>query len=253
MDRIALILTNYNMLEAVDAIASHVTNYVKWPLDMFIIDNGSNLTKPSKWSTLCLPNNIQTTRGWDAGFRLSDIVADSHGESYFAYWVMITSLKFLPNSGDVLTPMAELMLSDSNIVGVHASLDENSTTAWKHLKNRTNAPRQVWMLDNICTLWQADWFNSIGRFDTRMTYAWGVDLETSYLARKQGKRLYVHNEAVVYKETDIGYNMNRMGESADDRRKNAAQQMENILKEKYGDNWSKIIREDYVEDDWKDY
>lgn len=252
MDRIALVLTNYNMPEATDAIIQHVIDNVKWPVDLFVVDNASDIAQPSEWSVMCLPNNVQTTRGWDAGFRLSDIIADSRGEPYLAYWVMITSLKFFADGVDVLAPMAELLKDNSQAVGVHASLDDKSTTAWNHLRNRgTHAPRRTWMLDNICTLWRADWFNSINRFDTRMTYAWGVDFDTSYLARKQGKELYVHDRVVVRKETDIGYRMNRMGESAEERRENAGAQMDRILSDKYGEDWNWKMREQYVEEDWR--
>ncbi len=252
MDRVAVILTNYNMPEATDTIIQHVIDNVKWPVDLFVIDNGSDIAQPSKWSVLCLPNNVQTTRGWDAGFRLSDIIADSYGSSYFAYWIMITSLKFLPESGDVLTPMANVLKGNAGAAGVHASLDKKSTTAWDHLKNRgTGGPRRAWALDNICTLWRADWFNSIGRFDTTMTYAWGVDLEACHLARKQNRGLYVHDGVVVHKETDIGYRMNRMGENAEERRENAGAQMDRILGEKYGEDWNWKMREQYVEDEWR--
>jgi hypothetical protein len=201
-------------------------------VDVIVIDNGSDLVAPSKFTNLWLPKNRQTTGGWLAGLRF----ATSFGDKYLAYWFIITSAEF--NEGDPLTPMAQLLLDDPNAVGVHPALIPDSTTAWDHLKTRGgDGPRRTWMIDNIASLYRAEWFDSIGRFDPALVYAWGIDLETCWKARRDGRGLYVHEGCKVRKVTDIGYTMGRMNMSAVERRAKAGANMAAVLSNRYGPDW----------------
>jgi hypothetical protein len=101
--------------------------------------------------------------------------------------------------------------------------------------------RQVWMIDNIAALWRAKWFDEVGGFDPRFTYAWGPDLELAYLARDMDRTLYVSEPAGVRKVTDIGYTMNRMGMDAEQRRAFARANMREVMTDKYGPDWAKVM------------
>jgi len=237
MNRVAVLIVNYNMPERADALAEHIQEYSKTPFDLYLIDNGSDIMKPAKYTTVRLDKNVQTTNGWLAGLAS----ADHSGIDYCAYWFLITSAKFT-EAKDPLTPMFELMHSDNDIVGVHPALTKSSTTHWKHLITKGGTePRQVFMIDNIASLYRADWFDSIGRFDKRFVYGWGIDLETGYLARKDGKRIYVCEQSKIHKTTDIGYTMGRMGMDAIERRRLATWNMEQIFYNKYGEYWRDVI------------
>ena len=227
--RTAAIITNYNMPERTDALVTYIRKHVKSPVDIVVVDNGSDIVPPSKHTTLALDSNIQTTGGWLAG--LSTLRGD-----YFAYWFLITSTAFdEPISHDPLTPMVQKLADDPNAVGVHNALAPETVTAWKHLITRGGKGcRETWMIDNISSLYRADWFDSIGRFDPELKYAWGIDLETCWLARMQERSLWVCEDAVVRKVTNIGYSMNRMGMSAQMRQALASQNMVNVLERKYG-------------------
>ena len=135
------------------------------------------------------------------------------------YWFLITSTEFVEGlTGDPLTPMVQKLLDDPNAVGVHNALIPDYVGAWGHLVTRGGKGiRETWMIDNISSLYRADWFDSIGRFDPEMIYAWGIDLETCYIARKQGRTLWVCEDAPVRKTTNIGYAMERMNMSAEER------------------------------------
>lgn len=244
--RTAALITNYNMPERADALADAITWQTK-DCDIYLVDNGSDLMEPARNTTVRLDKNIQTTRGWLAGLE----AADRSGLDYFAYWFLITSAEF-SDQGDPLTPMVELLFEDPQAVGVHPALTTDSTTAWKHLITRGGSqPRQTWMIDNIASLYRADWFNSIGRFDPTMTYGWGIDLETCYKARRAGYTLWVHEGCRVKKVTDIGYTMNRMNMAADVRRFLASRNMDQVLSMKYGTDWRKEILNGYVEKEWR--
>lgn len=228
--RTAAIITNYNMPERTDALVEYIRKHVKSAVDVIVVDNGSDLVPASQYTTLKLEKNVQTTGGWLAGL-------DSLQGDYFAYWFLITSTEFVEGlSGDPLTPMVRKLESDPNAVGVANALTPDYKGAWGQLITRGGGGcRKTWMLDNISTLYRADWFDSIGRFDPELVYAWGIDLETCYLARKAGRTLWVCEDAVVKKVTDIGYSMNRMNMSAEERRRLAWINMFDVLERKYKD------------------
>ena len=246
MNRIAAIITNYNMPERTDALVSYIKRNVKaYPVDVVVVDNGSDLVKPSKYTSVFLKQNRQTTGGWLAGL-------DSLTRQYFGYWFLITSSEFTDKSFDPLMPMVAKLENDPQAVGVHNALTTDSTTAWEHLITRGGIGcRRTWMLDNISSLYRADWFDSIGRFDEHLIYGWGIDLETCYLARKQGRTLWVCEDAKVKKVTDIGYSMDRMNMTAERRCDLARCNMVDVLNKKYGSmGYHKIIN-DYIEDGMK--
>lgn len=246
MNRIALILTNYNMAERTDAIVGAVRRHTTWPVDYFVVDNGSDIAPPSKYTTVHLERNQQTTAGWLAGLR-----AARDWGGYFAYWFLITSAEFPTGFGDP-APMVEFLLDNPDAVGIHPALTADSTTHWTHMLTRgEDAPRQTWMIDNIASMYRAEWFDEIGWFDERLTYAWGIDLETCWLARRMKRSLWIDERCRVRKVTDIGYAMNRMNMSAADRQTKATENMHAVLSAKYGQGWHEMMLTEHVTEDMR--
>ena len=247
--KVAILIVNYNMPERTNALVEHVSCCVKWPHALVVIDNGSDLVSPSKYTNLWLPENRQTTGGWLAGLRF----ADSLDDDFFAYWFLITSAEFPKGDSDPLSPMAQWLMDEPDAVGVHPALTEDSTTAWTHLisQNGNMKPRRTWMIDNIASLWRADWFNENDRFDPELKYAWGIDLETCFKARTQGRSLWVDERSRIKKVTNIGYDMERMNMKASNREQLAGQNMADVLSGRYGANWwERMLKED-VNNDWR--
>jgi hypothetical protein len=243
---VAVFIVNFNMVERCDALVESIQARVKWPHDICVIDNGSDLTEPSQYTMIYLPENVQTTGGWLAGL-------ESIGHiDYLAYWFLITSAEFPPGDDDMLAPMAELFLKWNGAVGVHPALTADSTTSWEHMKERGgNEPRRTWMIDNIASLYRADWFDRNGRFDPALRYAWGIDLEMSLKARRQGHSLWIHEGSRVKKVTNIGYSMNRMSMSAGRREQLAGDNMREVLSSRYGPYWWQIMNGAHVEPAWR--
>ena len=98
-------------------------------------------------------------------------------------------------------------------------------------------------------MYKADWFNSIGRFDKDLIYAHGIDLETGYIARKQGKTIWIDENIQVRKISNIGYSMDRMNMSAEDRNKLAWENTNEVMTRKYGPTWNTILTKDYIDND----
>jgi hypothetical protein len=225
MNRVAAIVVNYNMPERADRLAEAIQKS-KWPVDLILVDNGSDITAPSKYSTLTIEKNVQTTNGWLRGV---DFAAEQF--PYFAYMFIITSAE--PASGDFVAACASVLAEDENAVGVHPALTIDSTTMWEHMKARGAGNRQTWMIDNICSMYRSDWFQE-HRFDPDLIYGHGIDLEICYHARKEGRGLWITEGAQVRKITDIGYTMDRMNMTAEDRRRKAYANMTQVLSARYG-------------------
>jgi hypothetical protein len=243
-NRVAIILTNFNMPERSDAMGDYLAKYCQWPHDFICVDNASDIVPPSKWSNVFLTENIQTTGGWLAGLDY----ADTLGHDYLAYVFAITSCDFPGwQTIDPVAPLAQILLDDPNAVGVHPALTEDSTTDWVEMHTRgLRGKRPIWHLDNLFAMYRADWFNSIGRFDPDLTYAHGPDLETGWYARDQGRGLYICEDVQIRKISQIGYTMDRMHMTTAQRNANAMEEMQRVLGRKWGSwptCWHRLITE----------
>jgi len=248
MNKVAIIIVNYNMPERADALANHIKANVRHENDIILVDNGSDIAPPAKNTSVALKWNVQTTNGWLAGLNYADALAGFRDEPYSFYWFLITSAEFV-NKTDVLSPMVEFLHFNPSAVGIHPALTKDTTTYWKHMITRDQLePRETWMIDNIASLYRADWFDSVGRFDRRMIYGWGVDLETCYKAREQGRTLWIDERVRMKKVTDIGYAMDRMNMGANERRNKAGMNMGEILYYKYGAHWHDMMYKDGIDD-----
>lgn len=237
--RVGLILVNYNMNENTDKIVKKLQQYTKHPTDFIVVDNGSDLQKPSQYTTIRLEQNVQTNNGWLMGLHYADAISTVEEFDYYAYVICITSLYVDDINTDIISKLVKNINDD--IVGIHPSLSKDSTTAHKHLIKNGDGIRQVRFIDNIFSMYKANWFDNIGRFNPEMTYAWAVDLETGYIARQENKKICVDDSISVKKITDIGYKMNRMNMGASERRNNASKQMDDYLREKYGPNYKSLL------------
>lgn len=235
------------MPERTDALCEHIAYTVKHPHDFYIVDNGSDLVKPSKYTTVYLDENKQTTGGFLAGVD----AAVKSGEDYFAYWFIITSAKFpivdWSNPLGYLMPMLQL----PNTFAIHPAVHFNYS-AWEQWMSprppdNTRGIRRVWGMDYIAALISTEKYHAIGGFRPELTMAWGVPGECNWKARKNGWKLYINDTYVIDKETDIGYDMGRMNMSAERRRELAGKQSDDVLAPIYGKDYREKFRYEYTE------
>lgn len=240
--RVAFIITNYNMPERTNQIVESIRKKVKWPVDIIVVDNGSDLMKPSKYTTLRLEKNVQTTNGWLVGLQYAKSLAANRNICYFAYWIWITTCLYDETQKDILTPLAQFLIEHPKAAGIAPALTADSTTAWHHLKKSSgNKPRKVGFLDELGVLWRASFFDSVGWFDPDELRGFGVDIETGYLARYSGRDVYIHDGVTVKKESGIAYKMNRMNADTNEREVKAFAEMRMLLNRRYqGDGSSSI-------------
>lgn len=153
-----------------------------------------------------------------------------------AYWVWITSSDYVDSEGDVLTPMAQYMIDNPKVVGMCPGLTADSTTGWPHLKrgNDHSKVREVKFIDNLATLWRAEWFDSIGTYDPDELRGFGVEMEASYLARYSGRTVVVDDRVQIKKTSGVAYKLKRMNADAGKRGDTAVKEMRNLLGNRYG-------------------
>jgi len=242
MKKVAALVPCFNMPERTAALVRYIGQHCS-DVEIIVVDNGS--APEYRLDPACcqvyLKENVQTTNAWLMALNYADCLERKYGGSFFGYWFIITSTEFTEKSKDPLAPLVEWLAGHYDAVGCHPALSADSTTAWNHMKVRSSGMRPVWMLDNICALYRASWFNMIGRFDPNLIYAWGIDLETALYARSHGKSLWICDDVEVKKITDIGYTMNRMEMSAEDRRCFARVNMNAVFSEKYGPRWRELL------------
>jgi FkbM family methyltransferase len=242
--RVAFIITNYNMPERTDQIVENIRKKVKWPVDIIVVDNGSDLQKQSKYTTLRLEKNVQTTNGWLVGLQYAKSLAAARKICYFAYWIWITTCLYDETQNDILTPLAQFLIDNPKAAGIGPALTKDSTTGWAHLKKveGQSTPRRVKYVDELGVLWRASFFDSIGWFDPDELRGFGVDIETGYLARYSGRDVYVHDGVMVKKHSGIAYKMKRMNANAGKRGQLAIAEMHMCLKRRYTDDYYGALR-----------
>jgi len=228
----AVILTNYNMPERSNALVESLANRCNPALyDFILVDNASDTQPPSKYSTILLDHNVQTTGGWLKGHALAK-------GKYDAYIFTITSAELANEGNDIISELLATLSLWKDAVMVSPALTPESTTTWGHMKyTGCNKERRVEMLDNIFCMYRADWFDAHDGFDPRFIYAWGPDLEMSYLARTEHKDILLNEKVQIGKDTDIGYSMDRMNMRASERQIKATENMTRIMQQKYGYRW----------------
>ena len=224
------------MPEKVDALVEHIYQTVKYPYDLIVVDNGSDLVEPSEHTTRYISNNVQTTGGFLEGLNCADRLRDD----YFAYWMIITSASFIET--DLRDPLQELMpilVADKEAFAVQPAIEFGYEQAWSGMMSPRDGKslRRVWGTDYISTLFRAKYLNAMGRYRKELTMMWGVPGECNWKARKEGLHIYVHDGYVMRKETDIGYKMDRMNMSAKERRNLASAESDRILEPIYGENY----------------
>lgn len=246
-DRVAIIITNYNMPEATDKIWDYLQAYVDYPYDFIIVDNASDIIEPSKHTSLYLPENVQTCGGWLAGLDY----ADKLEKSYLSYVIVGTSIELVPDQDHIRT-MAEFLLDNPDAVGIAPAIVDSEVPCWFQILDRgTGKPRRTWGIDHLFAMWRADWFNSVGRFNPELVYAWGLAEETCWQARRDGKSLWVHEGIKMKKHHNIGYKMNRMNMTGEERGRNAMENVTQVMDKKYGDGWMRKFSQEFVNESWK--
>ena len=177
-------------------------------------------------------------------------VIAAHNGSHFAYWLFITSAAFDENDlRDPLDTLLPVLEKDERAFAVHPAIKFNYHQAWSDIMSHRakGKLRRVGRIDFISTLFRAKHLNDIGRFRPELTMMWGVPGECNWKARKVGLHIYLHDGYIMQKDTDIGYDMNRMNMCAKERRNLASAESDRVLEPIYGKNYRDRFGYEYME------
>jgi hypothetical protein len=248
MSKTAIILCSYNMPEYADALVEHIGKYVKFPYDLIFVDNGSDIVKPSKHTTIFLEKNIQMIPGFTVGFRQAFKNEKKTGKKYNAYWMMTTSCRFDPNDErDPLAMMLDVFEQDEKAFSIQPSMILDFG-AWEELlaPQPEGLPRRIYALESICPLFNSKYFTMEEYWREELTFGWGLG-EIYWKARKNGLHHYTHDGIVMYKDTWIGYRKDRMNMSAEERCQLAGDECDKVLIPIYGENYRDRFMSEYLE------
>jgi hypothetical protein len=232
MSRTAVIIPNYNMPESTESLCYHV-GLSEVEHDIIVVNIGEHGNSPL--GSVSVKQNVQMTHGILMGIQYSKYLEAVGNFKYLGYWILLTSTVFTSDV-DVLSYLISEMENNPNCVMITPSFDKSSEIAWDNLYNSGSGYRHTWGSDCFALLYRADWYNSKGGYDNRLLVGWGVDLEMSYLAKREGKDIVVCDDVVMHKATGNMDKLGRMPESISDRNKRGAEEMHRILNEKYGAN-----------------
>lgn len=237
INKVAIILVNYNMKEKTEKIIKHLEKTIKHPYDLITVDNGSN-EKEKINATINLKNNIHITNGILVALNYADTLEVTNNEKYLGYSIIDSNIEFV-NDDDILTQMVKTLKSDSNIVGIAPSLKYDSKTNWDIFKNSKDKKKEnIYFIQDHFSLYRASWFNKVGRYNRDLKYGWGIDIENGYNAYKDHKVMILDNTLLIKYNGSINYNKKSNKEKGDD--------MNLYFIKKYGTNYHKIIYKDIL-------
>ena len=233
-DPVAIIIPNCRTPELAKRIMDHIDKFTKYPYAGILLNNPSDDIVWEGQYTINVSMPIEMVGAYLMALTFADTLEQLKGISFFAYWSVLTSGEFLLDK-DHLTPMMDTLHNDSNAVMVSPAIEG---TAWDslHPENHGNVVK-VWGVDCNAVLWRADWFNSIGRYDIKMFYGWGGALESCWMARRDGRGIYVHHGLAMVKHDGIAEQMGRRSMSRNERNSVASENMHSILEPRYGKNF----------------
>ena len=248
----AIIINSYNMFEWTDALVEHIYKTVKVPYELIVVDNGSDIVEPSKYTNYWIPENVQMTRGFMQGVRF----ADSMDKDFSMYWLIITSAKFYDEyegedytKVDPLEILSKVLIDDPLAYAVQPALTFNEGSAWKlhHEPRPGKEVRRLFALEPVAVLYNAEHFNRLGRWNEELTMGWGVSAESFWKARKEGLHIYNHDGYVMHKESYIGYDMDRMGMTKEERVAKSAEEVRKYFTPLYGEKYYEYLNWEYRE------
>ena len=233
---ISIIIVNYNVPENTDSLVEYIHENIKIEYKLHVIDNGSDDEFISKYTTTRLETNRNKMGGLLTGLCMASRDIPE------AYWTISTNMQLIPTELDIGYELLKELKSDERIVAVSpywaGELVEWTHTIFKRkdgcISHKTKQVGPFAMFDSV-------WLDSIGWFDPCLTGTWGADFELKYIAEKQSKIFKIH-DLVGYEITKSKVTkLNRSNTDLSSYQKECNDEMERVMKRKYGENWRDVL------------
>jgi len=256
-NRMAVIVQNYNMPERVTRTVNFLRRQPsKTSFDLILVDNGSDLFSPSNFTTVFLTQHVGQTQGFLAGLNYADHLEQTENFKYHSY-LLISSHAEIPfqiaenkQFKSMIDKLSNILSNHEQAVAVHPSFTMDSSTNWTNLIHHYQANNQVNrtnLVSHDFVLYQADWFNQNGRLSPKLTTGLGSNLELSYLARSQGKELYLDNSSIVRVIDNLDCRISRNDLSLEELNQKGFQEFTQYATQKYGSNFLQKFEENQIQ------
>jgi GT2 family glycosyltransferase len=232
INRTAVIIPVYNKANQADNLVKHILTYVKQPVKFFVLDNGGDRTP--YYATHRVEKNLGTGGGILYALDLA-----RNSSKFDFYWFLSTSLSFVPG-GDPLDLLMQTM-SENDAVAVGPGWI-GEIYSWAHRFMRATGQDRETKFINTCggVLWDAAWFDSVGRFNAGLTTGWGSDYELSYKARQAGRKMMISGAVEMTITEGATYPTQ---EAYQEYQQRATGEMNSVLSSAYGGNWRDVLME----------
>ena len=239
--RVCVIISNYNVTGNSNPIVDKLIEFVKWPTDIIVVndtcdDTYNDTSKVNdKYTLIKLHDNINIVGGFSAGLNKADEISKSENFNYYAYCFVNVSTCMDMIGTDIIQHLVENLIYN-DIVGIHPSLTLDSTGINKHMFkmgsiNQTNIGlRKVNFINNIFSMYNSEWFNKVGRFNKKLIYGLGLDIDIGMIA--------INNNHTVCIDDTISVKINSTFKPD----KNAVKEKKLYLNKKYGSKWNIITK-----------
>lgn len=227
LQKVAIIIVNYNTKQKVDDLIKNIKETVKHPYDIILVDNGSDIQERSDNSTVILKDNIELTNGWLVGVKYANSLEIINNEKYFAYCFASSRTELVETNKDIVDVMVKTLKQDNKLVGIHPSLTDDSKTHYKNMINTKDGKNQeLFFIENVFSCYLANWFNG-NEFCKDLKYDFGNDIDLGYVAYLDNKKVILDNTIVV--KSNSFYSNTKENLSEDDIKNN----MKEIIDKKY--------------------
>lgn len=245
MDIVGLVLS-YNVPDVTDRLVESIRKVSSVRAPLIVLDNGSAAGKASKYTThSCHPNN-RMTGGFNHGL---EIIQKEHPRAH-AVWFFTSDCYFTTPRCPFKTAAGCLGLyPDLGIL--HPSEDPKVHCCWDVHNQQPNGIKIGWMYDFVCPVFTRPMLDLMRwKFRPELTNGWGLDFESSWIAREAGLKVGVVHDLIVNHETSTTYD--RGEDPKFSNRKQfydaALLEMRGVFSKAYGPNWEHRFRTEHVQE-----
>lgn len=211
--KVAVVVLNYRMPEMTDALVDSIRQKVKYPHDLYVIDNGTPEGEaiPKHTTQQCTPNR-KFTGGFNFGLKaVQEWERVQKRAIYEAVWIVCNDIR-LNSPGDPLSAcMHQIKKYEDTAqpIGIiHPAIERGAGWNWPHMfrTHGTDGLHEAWFVDIIAPVYTRKMMNFLQwQFNADLLYGWGVDLYTCYEAWKNDMRVVVCDDAEVWHKMGTTY------------------------------------------------
>ena len=269
MNKVAIVVLGYRMAAMTDALVARIREVVKYPHDLFVIDNGSPDGEIAKSTTHHCEPNRRLTGGFNYGIEKArereqscfvgseereivrfPVTADGYmeGYPYDAVWLVCNDIQIRRNIDPLFACMA--WVRRQRVLGeplgvIHPALSEGpGVWNWPHMyaNPATSGIHDAWFTDIVCPVYTREAMEVLGwQFDPALVHGWGVDLYSCFECWQHDLRVVVCDDVEVWHKMGTTYDAGKDPEFASfDAYKAAAGGSQlAVLEPKYGAGYDK--------------